>query len=301
MFEHIARALAHGASLSEALRKLPRPFDSLLIALIEIGEESGTLSESLTLAAETMSRQRALRGKILNALLYPGIILVATLGVCLFLVTYAFPKIVPLFRGFRVVLPLPTRILIGITDFVTSYGWWLAGGFVLLSISAVIAFRFETVRARRDAALLHLPLIATLIRAYVLAEIARMLATLMAIIPALARTADAVTNRSYASALRRLAERANQGERLTAGMRHERHCFPLLFIHLTASGESTGQMSEMFRTLANAYEEELGSRSDQLIRLIEPLMMIGMGLVVGLIALAIISPMYRLTQDLPLS
>jgi type II secretory pathway component PulF len=298
----IAEDIAHGSPLSESLRRFEKIFGKLATQLIAVGETTGTLSQNLERLAHTTEKQQALARKVLSALIYPTVIVLGTICIALFLTLYAFPKLMPIFRGFHTKLPLTTRILIGIHDILVQDWMYLIVGIVFLTASFTWAVRHPQGRTLMHRAALRLPIIASFVRTYQLARISRILAVLLEsgvrILPSLEMARSAVILVPYQQAFVSVDICVANGDRLSGSFRAFPTLFPSLFLQLVAAGELTGTLAESFATLAGIYEAEIDERAQNLTVLIEPLLMITMGLVVGFVALAIITPIYSLTQNL---
>ncbi len=304
VLESLQQATMRGESLTQSMGRFASTFGAFPIAMLAAGEAGGRLHEALVQIAAALSKRRELARTLCGALIYPGIVAAATLVVALFLTLYAFPKILPLFRGFGASLPLATRLLIGMSSFLAHDGLWLLLGLVGLTGAGLWVRRYERVRDAYDRFLLGLPLLGSMVRAYHLALISRTLSILlhsgMRLVPALELTAEVASNRAFRHALKGSSREVLAGQRLSASLAAHPRLFPRVCTQLVATGESTGTLSDNFAQLADAYEQELNEHSRTLATLIEPALMLSMGLVVGFIALAIITPLYQITQDIHL-
>ena len=301
-FEHVLNTVAEGKPLSHAL-ETEKMFRDFSLHLIHLGEMSGTLADNLTYLAEELHKKRELRKKVLSALWYPLIISVATLGITGALTTYIFPKLAPVFISTGTVLPLTTRLLIATAAWLGTSWPALLVGFVLIPTLTLWLYRhYEKVQRLLDAALLYTPLARRMARAYYTATIARTLALLLntqgTLPDALATCARMTTNTIYAQALAHLAEQTRAGKSLAQECAQFHTLFPEMFIHLVAVGESAGNLAEVLSYLASAYEAEVDERSKLVAQAVEPALMLVMGLLVGLIAIAIITPIYSITAHL---
>lgn len=298
----LARSVADGKTLAVSLSDFRPQFGEFTIAVIEIGEASGKLEESLSHIAESLKRREELRQRVIGALIYPAIIVVATLAIVLFLIAFVFPKIVPIFKGFGAALPFSTRILISITDIAERFWIPILILIVILSIGAVWLSKHPRLIPLRDRISIGIPLIGALLRSYYLAIIARTLGMLLksgiGILPSLDLTARAASNSVYRASLVRIRQEVLSGSRLTAAIVHESRLYPTLFSQMVSAGERTGNLSESLAVVAETYEREVDERSRMLGTLIEPALMIITGIIVGFIALAVITPVYQITQDI---
>jgi type IV pilus assembly protein PilC len=302
VYSHILKEVTRGRSLNQALRIFPKSFDLFEINTITIGERSGTLAQSLSQISLLLSRKKKLKRKIVSALIYPFIIVLGTICVTSFLTLFAFPKIIPLFKGFHTALPLSTRILIALSEGIKHYGWYL----FCISISCIggliYASRKEPVRKRIHALILRIPLIRSLIKDYYLSLFGRTIASLLtrgvSLVEALALTRSGIKNSSYHLAFEEIELLLSRGQKLSHGMERYPHLFPSMAVQLVSVGETTGSLSESLMHVSDFCEENLEHTTASLTTLIEPVLMIIMGLIVGFVALAIITPIYGITQNL---
>ena len=281
----------------------PKAFPAFEIHCIEVGERSGSLPESLAYLAGLLQRRRLLSRKMRAALLYPGIIAIGTVGVTGFLLLYTLPKIVPIFQDLNVTLPFTTRVLIRISDSVSDHGVLMSGMSCLLAFCLFWFARTPWASRSIELMVLRTPLIGRLVSSYNLALISKTLSTLLSsgisLIPALALVGNGMTHSLYREAVSRLGERVNEGSRLSTELGRFPKLFPHTFMELTFVGESTGSLGKSLGTAADLYEEELDEQTRTLTTLIEPALMIVMGLMVGFVAMAIITPIYGITQGMP--
>lgn len=300
----LEREVSSGKTLANALRLFPTLFDVFYLHFVEIGERSGTLAGNLAHLAVLLKRRQALRRKIQSAAIYPALVGTLTLCVTGFLTLYAFPKIIPLFRGFHAQLPFPTRALIGFSDLVTHHSLLL----IVLSLSiltlTVFVVRKPYVARKIDYALVKMPVTGALAKQYFLANIFRTLATLLEcgipLVPSLALTSKGISNSYYLEAFLQIQSRVTGGQKFSAELKRHPKLFPSVVPQLISAGEITGSLSDSLRSLSEMFETEIEDTTQTLTTLIEPALMIFMGLVVGFVALAIITPIYGITQNLNL-
>lgn len=298
----VLQGVLGGKPLAESMALYPRTFPQFERQMIELGEYGGTLTESLTRLATLLRRQRELRRTLVSALVYPAVISIGAILVSAFLVFVTFPKIVPVLEGLNTPLPLTTRVLITTSNFLSEY--WLiilaAGAAVLMM--GIIMLRRASVQAYVARLTLSLPVIGPLMRAYQAARQLRTLATLLgtgiSMVPALAFLTNSAPPGPYRTALANIERGIHDGLTLSSSMAAYPRLFPRSAQQLVAAGESTGTLPVTLRSAAELFESEVAERSRALTALIEPVLMIGMGLSVGLIAIAIIAPIYGITQNL---
>jgi len=301
IYRELYSLLERGVRFSDALQSL-HVFDRFLINMVRAGEYSGTLLENCTYAAEEMRRRHALTRSILGALTYPGVITCATIGMTLAITIYIFPKIEPIFRSFHHALPLSTRIVLWLSDTI-MHAWWMI---ILATFGAValiyILWRIERTRRRIEEILLRTPVVATLLRAYALANLSRTTGLLLSggiqLVEALSIAASSAYFNTYRIALKRGASVVEHGRTLTAALGEYPHLFTPLFLQILMAGERSGDLSGSLLYLAELYEEELSDRTERMTELLEPILMIFMGCLVGFLAISIITPIYGITQNL---
>lgn len=298
----LAEDVLRGKKLSDALSRFPRTFHPLYVSLVQVGEASGHLPQHLDQAATLLARRRDDTRRMQGSLAYPCIVGCATIAITLFLTLYAFPKILPLFKGFHRSLPLPTRILIGITDFSLHYGWLVLIGICILICASLYAVRLPRVRDERDRLMLRLPFFGSMLSHFYTVSVTATLATLLesgiGILPSLAMLSSGIQQRAYEDALMRMHERVSSGRPVSQAFSEEPDLFPGLVVQLVQAGELTGTLPESLRNAAQIYEQYLEEQSRLLQSLVEPALILIMGLLVGFVAMAIITPVYSLTQGI---
>lgn len=294
---------ASGQALAKSFGKFPKFFSQFAIQIIKVGESSGTLSQSLVFLADELRKRQALKSKVIGALVYPAVLVCATAGITVFLMVYLFPKIMPIFNSLHATLPLTTRIVIAVSTFLQQWGLLVGVGIVVFCIVISIALaRSEKLRYMRDDFVLHLPLLGSMFRSFQVANICRTLGLLlksgMRLSDALPVTAETTGNLVYKKRLLQLGEAVVRGERISTHLADERTYFPDMLTHLVAVGERSGTLSETLVYLSEMYDAEVDDFTKNLSTLIEPVLMVVMGIVVGFIAISIISPIYGITQNL---
>lgn len=292
----------NGLSLSRALQQFPDIFGRLTINLIRIGEESGSLEQSLLYVSEELKKRNELRNTVIAALMYPLIIIIATVGISLFLAVYLFPKLTPIFRSVHTTLPLSTRIVMSISTFLI-HDWYVVP-VVLGSLSIVGMYmkRIPLIRMLAEKVGMNIPVFGGLLQSYELSLAAR---TARALLVSGIHASDMLrivsttcSRRHYSHVFSVVAEQVEGGSTITAALAGYTHVFPSLFVHIVHSGELTGRLPESFVYISEHYEQEVKDMTKNLTTLIEPLLMLVMGTIVGFIALSIITPIYQLTSSI---
>jgi type IV pilus assembly protein PilC len=302
IYGHLISNVERGQQLSSGLEKFEKIFGEFCINIVRVGESSGTLHENLEYLAEELKKKEALRKKVIGALVYPAVIVFATVGISLVLTVYIFPKITPIFQSFKTQLPVSTRALIAISNFLMHDGMWLFLGVVAAAVGYIFLLRLRSVHYVIDRVLIHLPLFGKLSRNYNLANCARTLGLLlksdMGIVHSLAIVSKSMRNLAYREALERVASEATRGQKISREMLENPTLFPPLFVQMIAVGEQTGNLAGSLMYLSEMYEEEISDLTKNLTTMLEPVLMIVMGVIVGFIAVSIITPIYGITSQL---
>ncbi len=288
-----------GSTFARALAQHPREFSTIYVAVVGAGEQSGNLGLVLEHLAQDLEDQQVLNAKLLGAALYPAIVSLVALAIVLFLVTYVVPQVASVFAGSKRALPFLTVLMLGFSDVVRSYGWLMLTAVVAGTAAARWALRAPELRYRFDAAWLGLPIIGRLSRSYNAARFASTLAMLAAagvpILKALQAASDTLSNQ----AMRRDAQDAlvavREGAPLASALAQKKR-FPGLLSMFARLGEQTGQLPLMLQRAASQLSSEVQRRAMQLATLLEPLLIVFMGLVVMLIVLAVLLPIIQMNQ-----
>jgi general secretion pathway protein F len=288
-----------GSSFAKALARFPREFSDIYVAVVGAGEQSGHLGAVLERLADDLEERQALNAKLLAATLYPAIVTVAAIAIVLLLMTYVVPQVANVFAGTKRALPLLTVAMLALSAFVRSWGLVLLVILAAAFTALRLALRNPAFRARFDAGWLGLPLIGRLSRSYNAARFAGTLAMLagagVPILKALQAAAETLGNRAMrADALDALVL-VREGAPLASALAQKKR-FPGLLGMFARLGEQTGQLPVMLQRAANQLSAEVQRRALQLATLLEPLLIVGMGLVVMLIVLAVLLPIIQLNQ-----
>jgi type IV pilus assembly protein PilC len=298
MIDTLRSDIESGSSLSEALGRHPVQFDELFRNLVRAGESAGVLETVLDTIATYKENIESLKGKIKKALFYPTIVIAVALIVCSILLIFVVPTFDQVFKSFGADLPAPTKIVVGASQFMVTW-WWaiflLIGGLVVAFIMALkrsVAFKNFV-----DRALLKVPVIGQIMHNSAIARFARTLAvTFKAGVPlveALDSVAGATGSTVYEKAVRRIREDVAVGYQLNMSMKQV-NLFPHMVIQMAAIGEEAGALDTMLFKVAEFYEQEVNNAVDALASLIEPMIMVFIGTVVGGIVVAMYLPIFKL-------
>ncbi|MBL8727997.1 MAG: type II secretion system F family protein [Planctomycetes bacterium] len=293
----LEQGVVAGSPLSAAMASMPRAFPPLLTQMVRAGEASGDLAGMLRRTVESMELEATMRGKLQSALIYPSVMLVMTLGVVVFLLTYIVPKFEKLFRGKQ--LPLPTRILMALGEGAQAYGLYALAGLVVLLVGAVLFLRTPRGGRLFDGFVLGAPVLRRVYRTAVIARCVRTLGLLLQTgVPlhaALEHTQEVAVSPSYRSLWQRARHNVTNGGSLLDVIRNS-PLFDPTFEQLVAAGEATATLDKVMTKAAAQYTKELERRLRDLMTLIEPAMVVLMGGVVGFVAMSIMLPIFRMSR-----
>lgn len=297
----IYNSVKSGRTLSRSLGRYPKIFSDFFVGAVYAGESSGTLGESLENVANQLRKEQELDEKIKGALLYPIIILVAAFAMSLFLAFYILPKIIPLFEGMKMQLPWTTRLLITFSHLVEKYGSLMLAGIILLVIILAWLLRQNFAKPFFHKIWLSLPIVNNIVRQANLARFSRTLGTLLTsglnIVEALDITGKSTTNYYYRQALFTVGKGVSKGNKLSVNLAKFKEYFPDMLIRMVSIGEESGKLEETLVYLADFYEEEVDNSTKNLSVIVEPILLIAVGLGVGFLALSIITPIYSITGN----
>jgi general secretion pathway protein F len=309
MMASIRTEVRGGMSLSSALARHPRQFPAIYRALVAAGEESGKLGSVMASLADFIEERARLQQKITLAFVYPIILTAVSLLVVVFLLTYVIPQVVQVFAQTKQALPLLTRVMIGLSAFLRSYGWMLVAGAGAAAFAVRRALRVERVRLQWHRRMLRLPVVGALSRALNTARFASTLSILVGsgvpMLRALQAAGETVTNLALRGRVTDAAQHVREGASLARALRAEdqdragpsrQRLFPPVLIHLIGSGESTGKLPEMLARAADMHAREAERRAMLLTSLLEPALILTMGLVVMMIVLAVLMPIIEINQ-----
>ena len=298
-FAKVREHVVQGGTLHEALAAHRHIFPDLFINMIQVGEDSGTLDRTMYRLADFLENQARMRSRIQAALAYPLLMTLVGSGVLVFLFVFVIPKITGMLTELERALPWPTLLLITLTDFLARW-WWLIGLLLVLALVSMKRYR-NTTRGRMhtDALVLKIPLFGRLQLLIVTARFARTLGTLLEsgvpLLKALDVSRNLLPNRVLNVAIETVTLRVQEGGSLAAALK-ETAVFPPMLAQLTAAGEKSGKLEEMLFRVADTYEHQTELSMTSMLSLLEPLMILVMGGIVGFVVLAILLPIFEASQ-----
>lgn len=288
-----------GSSFARALEQHPREFSDIFCAVIGAGESSGSLAPVLENLADDLESRQALQSKLIGASLYPAIVTLVAIVIVIFLVSYVVPQVAGVFAGTKRSLPFLTTVMLNVSDFVRNYGWLMLGLLVVGATGFRMALKNESFRESFDAQWLNLPLVGRLSRSYNAARFAGTLAMLagagVPILKALQAAAETLNNRALRADAMDALVLVREGAPLASALAQKKR-FPGLVAMFARLGEQTGQLPLMLQRAATQLSTEVQRRAMHLATILEPLLIVAMGLVVMLIVLAVLMPIIQLNQ-----
>jgi len=288
-----------GHTLADGLGDFPKAFPTLYRATVAAGEQSGHLDAVLERLADYTESRQELRQKVMNAMIYPIVLTVLALGIVSLMLVYVVPKVVGVFANTGQELPTLTIALIGLSDFLRDYGLLLAAGLGIVAWIINRLLKNPGPRRKRDLLLLRLPVVGRIVRGFNTARFTRTLSILtgsgVPVLESLKIASEVITNLPMQEGVQEAAERIREGAPIGKSLGESGH-FPPLVIHLISSGEASGELDAMLGRAAQNQEREIDGLIAALLGILEPALIVGMGVVVLTIVLAILLPIFELNQ-----
>lgn len=289
-----------GHTLAEGMGNYPAAFSPLFISFVRVGEATGRLQEALQILAVQLQKEYDLRRAVRGGLLYPTVILVALIAVAFAMLVFVIPRLAEVFQGFDVQLPLPTRILLAIGTFFESYWWLVLIIMVLAVIGGWFLYRIKSVKDALMHGFMYTPVVGPIMQQVNLARFSRNLSSLLtsgvSFVQALAILGENTPHASYAKVFTGAVEHVKQGKLLSDFLKSFKRLFPPLVVNVIKVGEETGALDQVLQEIAGFYEGEVDQTMRNLTSIMEPILMIIMGLAVGALAISVISPIYNLVN-----
>jgi general secretion pathway protein F len=300
-FNQTREELLQGQALHQGLALHPRIFSNLYVNMVKVGESSGTLDQVMHRLADFLEEQARLKSRIQSAMAYPLLMAIIGSGVLFFLLTFVVPKVTRMLEDIGQELPLATRALIGLSEFLSSYWWLLA----LVAVASLLSFRHylrtEEGKFQFDRRKLSIPLFGKLNLLLATARLTRTLATLLKsgvpLLAALEIVQNLMPNRVLKKVLDDTITSVREGESLAQPLLRA-GVFPKMVSQMAAVGEKSGELEEMLFKVADTYEHQVDANINALLSLLEPAMILLMGVVVGFIVLAILLPIFQASQGI---
>ena len=297
----VRREVESGVTLGAAMEKKPRVFKGVMLAVVRAGEASGTLEENLNFLSEWLEHNADISREVHGAMLYPAIVFTATIGVSGSLSLLVLPRLLPIFSQMTLELPVPTKILLGVTHALQNDWLMISAGIALFVALFTFLNRMLAVRRVLHAFYLRVPFLGSMLQQYQLTLIGQLFTTLfrsgLSIFEILEVAARGATNLKYKEALLDVSEKLQRGTTLADALRGYPRLFPRELTSIIAVGEKSGSLEESFHYLTEYYRKEVYAATKRLPTIIEPILLLLMGLLVAFIAISIILPIYQFTAN----
>jgi type IV pilus assembly protein PilC len=286
-----------GSTLADALRRHPKTFDELYVNLVEVGEAGGILDTVLQRLSVYIEKAAALKRKVKSAMIYPLTIVGVAFIVIIFMLTFVIPTFAKMFTQMGADLPLPTLIVIRLSDFAARFWWLIIAAVIGIVVGIRAYYRTEGGRSLIDALVLKLPVFGTLVRKVAVARFTRTLGTLVSsgvpILEGLRITARTAGNRVVERAVLETRASVTAGKTLAEPLKAST-VFPPMVVQMISVGEQTGALDAMLNKIADFYDDEVDTAVSALTALLEPLMIVFLGVVIGGLVIAMYLPIFRL-------
>lgn len=297
----IRRKVNEGSSLANALKDHPKAFSNLYVNMVRAGESAGNLDVVLQRLTEFLDAQIELRSKVVGAMIYPILMAVVGLLILMLLFTFVIPKVTAIFKDQGQALPWITNLLIGVSNAFSSYWFIIIPGMFLAAVGFWQWKKSESGRPKWDRFVLKVPIFGPLIRMIAIARFAGTLGTLLGagvpLLTALDIVKNILGNTRLIDVIEDVRINIREGESIAQPLKRSGE-FPPLVIHMIAVGERSGQLEEMLGNVAASYEQQVDIRVQAMTKLLEPLMIVGMGIMVAIIVFAIMLPILQLNQNI---
>jgi general secretion pathway protein F len=295
----VRRSVEEGASLADAFARHPRVFDELYVSMVRAGEAGGALDQILKRLADFLEEWQRIRDVVVSALLYPLFLSVFAAGAVAVLMVFVVPRFAEVFGDMGARLPAATRALMAVSQFLRRFWWLLGAGIVAAGLALVFGARSPRWRSWWDRNVLRLPLVGSLAVKIQVSRFARVFGTLIAsgvpILRALEIVTGTLTNAVFSSSLASVQAGLKEGQGVAEPLRRA-GVFPPVFLHMVAVGEETGRLEEMMLTVAASFDREVETAARRLLSLLEPVIILIMGLVIGAIILSILWAIFSVNQ-----
>lgn len=301
MLTALSDSVSRGVTLSDSMKNFPDIFSPIFVFMVKAGEESGTLADSLQVVANQLDRSYFLQKKIKGAMVYPAIILGVMAAIGVLMLVFIVPTLTATFRDLKVDLPLSTRFVIFASDLFKNHILLILIALVLAAL-ALMGIR-KTVSGKRviDFLILHTPIVGGLARESNSAHTARTLSSLLSsgvdIVVATHITADVLQNSYYKKVLARAEADIQKGKQMSSIFEEEEKLYPVFVAEMVSVGEETGKLPDMLMEVAKFYENEVEQKTKDMSTIIEPFLMVFIGIVVGFFAIAMMTPTYSLVNN----
>ncbi len=291
-----------GKGLGEALGAYPGVFSNIFTSMIKVGELSGNLDKSLEYLGIQLHREADLKSKVKGAMIYPSVIIGAMVIIGVLMSIFVLPKLTSIFKEFETDLPFMTRVVMAVADFMSANAVVTILGMVGIVVGGFFGLRTQIGQRYFDLFLLHFPVISGIVKKINLARFSRILSSLLKsgipIVQALEVASESISSIPYREVVANAAKEVKLGTSLTDALGKDNSLFPILVVQMLQVGEESGTVEDILEQLAVHYEEQVDTTLRNLSSIIEPLLLLVIGGVVGILAIALISPIYNISQNI---
>lgn len=302
IYNQLNASITAGKSFHESLAEHPKVFTTLFTSMVHAGEESGNLAESLKQLASQMEKTYVIQKKVKGAMIYPGIILTIMLIIGIVMMIFVVPRLTQTFKDLNTTLPVSTRIVIGLSDFASAH--YIVMFLIIAALVAGVYLASRTPVGKRaiDWLILHIPVISLIIKEGNAARTARTLSSLLSsgvdLVLAVRITGDVMQNSYYKEVLKKTESLVEKGEPISTLFEKEAKLYPVFVGEMMSVGEETGRLASMLTGVATFYENEVEEKTKDMSTIIEPVLMVIIGLAVGFFAVSMILPMYSVMNNI---
>lgn len=298
VLDSVEKDIVGGSTLSDSMKKFPKVFSELFVAMVSAGEESGDMSGALEQVGISIEKTYALNARIKSALMYPMIILSAIFLIGILMFVFVVPTITKTFKDLGVDLPASTKFVVWLSDTMSSHPLLLLLFLIVVGSGIAALLRSKSAQPKIDTFILKLPVISNLVRETNTARTTRTISSLLGsgvdIVHTLTITHEVLQNHLYKEVLNEAIESVQKGGQLSVVFKKYPKLFPIMMSEMIAVGEETGKLSNMLSDVAVFYEGEVDTKTKDLSTIIEPVLMVFIGAAVGFFAISMLSPMYSL-------
>jgi type IV pilus assembly protein PilC len=295
----LAQEIEGGTTFSKALSHFPDLFSNFYVSVVRSGEVSGTLGKSLEYLANHLEREHNLKSKLKGAMIYPALVVSAVVGVFVLMTVFIIPQLTSVLEGSKTEPPAITKAAMALSYFMRDFWWLILLVVAGIGVGAWFYFKTEEGRSLKDKVLLKIPWIGTFLKKIYLTQFAENLSTLISgglpIGQALEVAGGILGNVVYKKVILEARDRVTRGESITTVFSEYPHLFTPLFIQMSLVGEKTGHIDSTIMTVANFYEEEINRITENLVNIIEPVLILVLGGMVGLLMAAVVIPLYQIS------
>jgi len=300
VMQDVLSSVRKGESLASAIGKHPAVFPKRYVAMVQWGEAGGSLADSLDQLATQLEHDRNLMSKVKGALTYPAMIFSVMVVVGVLMSIIVLPQLISIVQSFNVELPLPTKIFIFVANFVANYALYVLPVIVLLVVIVMLFLRSKIFQPYLHAIFIFVPVFGNIVKMVNLARMNRALSSLVhsgiPLVDALAIAADILGNVKYKEVIKNSIGEVKKGVQFSASIRNQKKLFPSMEVDMIQVGEESGKLSDVLMYLAKFYEGEVNKATKNMSQLIEPIMLVVVGIVVGGIVFAVLMPIYQLSE-----